>query len=76
MCKAFDVDRSSYYEYCKHSKSNRQNENEQYNELIKTIWLKSHIRYGAQALKKIHYLIGYYTTKCLFVLKRVTNLTT
>lgn len=53
MCKALEVARSSYYEYCKHTQSNREIENEQLKEKIKKIWLDSYKRYGAPKITKV-----------------------
>lgn len=53
MCRAFEIARSSYYEFCAHHQSNREIENEKLKETIKTIWLDSHKRYGAPKITKV-----------------------
>jgi transposase InsO family protein len=53
MCRAFDISRSSYYEYSSHHQSARELENEKLKETIKTIWLDSYKRYGAPKITKV-----------------------
>jgi len=54
MCDTLEISRSSFYYYCEHNISERKLKDKAILDLIKTIWLKSHKRYGAP---KITYIL-------------------
>jgi transposase InsO family protein len=53
MCKALELPRSTFYQFCKHQTSKRELENNEAKELIKQIWLESYSRYGAPKITRV-----------------------